>query len=132
MDSKSKKKSPQNLCGLFFENKGVEFINIACILHDPDIIKSLLSSSVKFPMPMVTCKLTPPISTKNLNLNKFVNNLDLDLYLTNLDSLLFKFNNFLFADRHSKHRVTGNLQIIRNNVLKNYLLKDLNIERLGL
>ena len=88
MDSKSKKKSPQNLCSLFFENKGVEFINIACILHDPDIIKSLLSSSVKFPMPMVTCKLTPPISTKILNLNKFViNNLDLDLYLTNLDSL---------------------------------------------
>ena len=33
------------VCSIFFENKDVEFINIACILHDPDIVKS----SVKFP-----------------------------------------------------------------------------------
>ena len=86
MTSKSKKKLPQNLCSIFFENKGVEFINIACILCDPDIVKSLPSSSVKFPMPIVTYKLTPPISSKFLNFNKFVNNLDLNLLLTNPDS----------------------------------------------
>ena len=38
----------------FFEIKGVEFINIARILHHPDIVKSFPSSSVKFLMPMVT------------------------------------------------------------------------------
>ena len=75
---KSKKKPPKNVCSIFFENKGVEFINIARILRDPDIVKSLPSSSVKFPIPMVTYKLTPPISTKFFNFNKFVNDLDLD------------------------------------------------------
>ena len=35
---KSKKKPPQNVCSIFFENKGVEFINIARILRNPDIV----------------------------------------------------------------------------------------------
>ena len=65
----------------FFENKGVEFINIARILRDPDIVRSLPSSSVKFLISMVTYKLNSPISTKFFNFNKFVNNLDLDLFL---------------------------------------------------
>ena len=98
--------------------KGVEFINIARILRDPDIFKSLPSPSVKFPMPMVTYKLTPPISTKFFNFSKFVNNLDLDLFLRNPDSLLCKCSNSPFADRHHKHIVIGDLRIIRNNVLR--------------
>ena len=93
MTPKSKKKPPKNMCSIFFENKGVEFINIARILRDPDIFKSLPSSSVKFPIPMVTYKLTPPISTKFFNCNKFVNNLDLDLFLTNPDSVPSKCTN---------------------------------------
>ena len=70
---------------------------------DPDIVKFLLSSSVKLPMPMVTHKLTPPISTKFFNFNKFVNNLDSNLFLTNPDSLPYKSNNSPFADRHHKN-----------------------------
>ena len=77
---KTKKKPPKNVRSIFFENKGVEFINIAHILCDPDRVKPLPSSSVKFPIPMVTYKLTPPISTKFFNFNKFVNNLDLDFF----------------------------------------------------
>ena len=52
------------MCSISFQNKGAEFINIARILREPDIVKSLPSSSVKFPLPMVTYKLIPPISTK--------------------------------------------------------------------
>ena len=48
MTPKSKKKLPQNVYSIFFENKGVEFINIARILRDRDIVKSLHSLSVKF------------------------------------------------------------------------------------
>ena len=96
---KSMKKPPKNVCSIFFENKGVEFINIARILRDPDIVKSVPSSSVKFPVPMVTYKLTPPISTKFFNFNKFVNNLDLDLFLTNPDSLSCICNNSPFVDK---------------------------------
>ena len=123
MAPKSKKKPPQIVCSVFFENKGVEFINIAHILCDPDIAKSLPSSSVNFSMPMFTYKLTAPISAKFFNFNKFVNNLDLDLFLTNPDSLPCKCNNSPFADRHHKHIVTGVLRIIRNNVLRKLFIK---------
>ena len=43
------------MCSIPFENKGVEFINTDHILR---IVKPLPSSSVKFPMPMVTYKWT--------------------------------------------------------------------------
>ena len=112
-----------NVCSIFFENRGVEFVNIARSLRDSDIVKSLPSSSVKFPMPMVTQKLTPPKSTKFFNFNKFVNNLDLDLFLTNPDSLPCKCNNSPFTDRHHKHIVTGDLRIIRNNALRKLFIK---------
>ena len=122
---KPKKKPPQNGRSIFFENlrNFVEFVNRAHILCDPDIAKSLPSSSVKFPMLMVTYKLTPPISTKFFNFNKFVKNLDLDLFLANPDSLPCKYNNSPFADRHHKHIMTGDLQIIRNNILRKLFIK---------
>ena len=122
MPPKLNKKLPQNVCSIFFENQGVEFVNIARILRDPDIVKSLPSSSVKFPGQMVTYKLTPPISTNFFNVNKFVINLDLSLFLTNPGSLPCKFNNVPFADRHHKHIVTGDLRIVRN-VLKKLFIK---------
>ena len=75
---------------IFFENEGVESRNIALILRDPDIVNSLLTISVKLPMPMVTYKLTPPTTSKFFNFNKFVNNLDLDCLLTNPHSLPWK------------------------------------------
>ena len=99
------------MCGIFFEDKGVESINITRILRDPDIVKSLPSSSIKFPMPMVTYKLTPPIFTKFFNFSKFVNNLDLGIFLTNPDSRPCKCNNCLLVDRYRKHIVSGDLRI---------------------
>ena len=114
---------PQNVCIIFFENKGVEFIKIARILCDPDIVKSLPSSFAKFPMPIITCKETPPISTKFFNFNKFVNNLDLGLFLTNSYSAPYKCNNSPFIDRYHKHIMTGDLRIVRNNVLRKRFIK---------
>lgn len=35
-------------------NKGVEFMNIARILRNPEIVKSLPTSSAKCPIPMVS------------------------------------------------------------------------------
>ena len=111
------------MCSISFENKGVEFINIARILCGPDIVKSLPSSSLKFPIPMFTYKLTPPISNKFFNFNNFVNNLDLDLFLTNPDSLPCKCNNCPFVDRYHKHIVTDDLRIIKNNALRKRFIK---------
>ena len=87
------------------------------------VVKSLPSSSVKIPMPMIAYKLTPPISTKFFNFNQFVNNVDLDLFLANSDSLACKCNNSPFVDRHHKPIVTGDLRNIRNNVLRKLFIK---------
>ena len=57
---KPKKKQSQNVYSIFFKNKDVEFIYIAFISRDPNIVKSLPSSSVKFPIPVVIYKLAPP------------------------------------------------------------------------
>ena len=72
---------------------------------------------------MVTYKLTPPISTKCFNFNKFVNNLDMDLSLTNPDSLPCKCNNSPFVDKYHKHIVTGDLRINKNNALRKLFIK---------
>ena len=72
---------------------------------------------------MIAYKLTPPISTKFFNFNKFVNNVDFDLFLTNPDNLPCKCNNSPFVNRYHKHIVTGDLQIIENNALRKLFIK---------
>ena len=74
-------------------------------------------------MPMVAYQLNPPISIKFFNFNKRVSDLDLDLFLTNPYSQPSKCSNSTFAYRHHKHIVTGDLRIIRNNILKNLFIK---------
>ena len=83
-------------------------------------------------MRMVTYKLTPAISAKSFDFNKFVNNLDLDLFLTNPDSLPCKCNNSPFVDRYHKHIVTGDLQIIKNNALRKLFIKGPKYSEVGL
>lgn len=55
------KNKPLEIC---FEKNGMEFTNISRILRDPEIVKSLPTSSVKFSLLTVTYKLTPPTCTK--------------------------------------------------------------------
>ena len=64
MPSKSKKETT-----IYFENKGVEYINIVRIFCDSGIVKSLSTSCVKCSMPTVTYKLTPRVSDKFFNFN---------------------------------------------------------------
>ena len=120
---KVKKKPPENLCSIFFENKGVELINIPRILNQPDIISALPSTSVKFPIPSVTYKLAPPLSTKIFNFNQFVNNLNIDEFLHDPSSLPCSCGESSFADKHHKHIVTGDLRIIENNTLRKLFTK---------
>ena len=101
----------------------MKFINVARILCEPDLVDFFLSSSVKFLLPMATYNLTTAKSTKFFNLNRFVDNLYLDLFLTNPDILPWKCNNSLFDKRHHKYVATGNLRIIRNNVLKKLFIE---------
>ena len=53
---KPKRKPTENVRSILFENKGQEYINKDRVLRDPEIVTSLPTLSVKFPMPMVTLK----------------------------------------------------------------------------
>ena len=106
-----KKKPAENICSIFFDNKGVELINIARILRDAEI-SSALPTSIEFPTPMVTYKLGLPLSTKIFNFNHFVNTLDLDELLFNPDILPCKCINSTFAYKYHKNVVAVDLRII--------------------
>ena len=120
---KSKRKPPENVCNIFFDNKGVEFINLARILRDPEIVSLIPDTPHKFSIPMVTYTLGIPISSKIFNFNKFVDSLDLDEFLSNPNSLPCECNNSPFADKHHKHIVTGDLRLISNSTLRKLLSK---------
>ena len=60
---KLKKKPPENSGSIFFQNKGVEFMKISCILRDPGTVKSFPKLPIQFPMPVVTY--TPTIVIYN-------------------------------------------------------------------
>ena len=115
---KPKRKPPDNVCNIFFDNKGIEFINLARILRDPEITSLMPNTAVKFSTPMVTYKLGLPISCKIFNFNKFVNSLDLDDFINNPTSLPCDCHDFPFADEHHKHIVTGDLRLVTNNALR--------------
>ena len=108
---------------VIFDNKGVELMNIAQILHDSKVISSLPSTPIKFPIPMVTYELTSPLSAKVFNFNSFVNSLDLDEFITNPNMLPCSCENSPFSDKHHKYIVTGDLRIVANNHLRKILSK---------
>lgn len=74
-------------------------------------------------MPIVSYKLTPPISTKFFNLNKFVNGTDVHLFSTNTDNLPSSCNNYAFTNRHHKHIVAGDLRVFKNSIFRNIFIK---------
>ena len=100
MPPKPRKKPPQNVWSIFFESKGVKFINIAWILHDPGIVKSLSSSSVKFPMPVVTYKLTPRISSKFFSFKVGIVKLMTNNVKIKTDERMSHLANNLYANKH--------------------------------
>ena len=80
MPPNSKNKLLENVFHIFFENLVVEFINIARILRVPEMVKYHSKLFVNFSIPIVTYKLTPPISTKFFNFNKFLYDLGLHFF----------------------------------------------------
>ena len=87
------------------------FINIARILRDRHIKSSLPTTSVKLGL---------SLSTKIFTFNQFVNRLDLDAFLSNLERLPRNCGELSYADNYHKYIVTGDLRIIKNNVLKQF------------
>ena len=84
------KKSLENACNIYFENKGVKILNAALILRGRKM------------------------STKFFYVKSFLKDLDFDRFLINPDSLPCKCNSPSFPDRYHKHITMGDLRIIKN------------------
>ena len=115
---KPKKTPPTNLCHIFFDNKGIEKINLAKIFHDPSILNAIPSVAKKFETPTVIYKLSQTTGSKIFNFNKFVRGLDVGSFLKDNTSLPCNCRNSPFIDKHHGHIMTGDLRFIQNSKLR--------------
>ena len=58
-----------NICKILYVNKGVEYINLPCILNNTHLPQYLPSTSIKFLLPLITYELIPSIAIKIFNFN---------------------------------------------------------------
>ena len=117
------RKAPDNLCHIFFANKGLELLNLPRILHDPSLSNFLPNAPYKFEVPTVVYKLCDPISSKIFNFNKFVDEIDINEFLQDITSLPCSCSDSPFSDPFHKHIVTGDLRIIKNSKLRKLFSK---------
>ena len=94
---------------------------MACILRYPEIVWSLPITPETFSLPVVTCKLGLPISSKVFNFNKFVNLLYLNGFLSNSDNLPCECANSPLV---YKYIITGDLHTINDNSSRNTFCKS--------
>jgi len=118
-----KNKKPDNICSVFFHNKGVELLRLPQILNTKSLSDKIPKCVESFPIPLVTYKLQPSISSKIFNFNKFVSTLDLNAFINNPNILPCNCANSKFKDAYHQHIITGDLSIVENKDLKSLLLK---------
>ena len=121
--AKPKRKPPKNLCKILFDNKAIEYINIPRIFHEQSTQSALPPNINNFETPTVIFNLEPPIYSKIFNFNKFVSHLDLPAFLKDNTILPCNCAGSQYIDRHHHHILTGNLNIIENNKLRNLFQK---------
>ena len=121
--SQNIRKPPDNICHIFFANKGLEFLNLPRILHDPSLSGFLPNTPNSFEISTVVYKLSDPIGSKIFNFNKFVDGIDLNEVLHDITCLPCNCSNSPYADPFHQHIVTGDLRIINNSKLRKLFSK---------
>jgi hypothetical protein len=127
-EEKGKAKNvPKHLLPIFFHNKGLEFIRLKKILHNPDVISKLPDQLQAEDPPSIIYNLTPTIRSKIFNYRETVNAIDINdqlTYGTNLPSC--DCHNSPFIDADHGHIMTGDLRIIENQHLRKLISKGPN------
>ena len=120
---KQKKQRKENYMKVKFINKGVEMVNLSRILNLKDVISTLPFSSFnqkKLAIPSICYSYNPPIRSKVLNYSKVLKEFRLD------DEEVFppcNCHSSEFKDPFHNHIITGNLDIIKNDRLRNLMRK---------
>ena len=125
--SKSRRTAPNNICSVYFVNKGIEFISLPSILNHPDITKLLPTEDLQTRenIPVVTYSLSNTIRNKIFNYKDTVESIN----ITNINSYIPEpcdCHNSEYIDKDHKHVLTGDLRIVGNSKLRKLLSKGPN------
>ena len=127
-DKKVQKKRPSFKISVFFNNKGLNYINLSSIFN-LDSAKYLFSDKLKIDeTPSVAYSLGKTIRNKILNYKKTVSSIDTNDNITygigvvECDCLQHKD----FVDENHGHVLTGDLRIIANSKLRQVVSKGPN------
>ena len=114
-----KKIDPDNTVKLTFLNKGFEYINLAKLLHTPNLSKEFptLVTNVTYTAPTVSYRLIPTIRSNLFNYKKFVDELNLAEFVKNPNILPCSCADSIYVDKFHKHVVSGDLDIVPNQEL---------------
>ena len=105
-----------------FNNKGIDFVNLSQILHNPES-KTLLPPMFNKEPPMIVFDLDSTIRSKIFNYKKTIQELDVDAFLEDSTTLPCSCADSSFIDAHHGHIITGDLRIVENNKLRKLLTK---------
>ena len=118
---KPKGKKPENVCKRYFHNRALDFINLPHILNDSELEGFTPTDGRDFLIPTVVYNLSPPIRSNIFNFNKFIEDLDFNQFLMDNDTVSCVCENSEFKNKSLGYILTGNLSIVKNNVLRKLL-----------
>ena len=121
--SQTKRMHSKVKINIFFENKGIEMINLSKILRNKSVLNNMPSELSVSDIPMITYSLKNPIRSKIFNHKKFAQHLDIEEFLANRNSIPCACENSPFKDPHHNHIITGDLRIVKNNKLRKLICK---------
>ena len=115
-----RKAVPKYRINVKFLSKGVDFININKIIKDNN---KLLPDIFQDDPPMIVYQLENPIRSNIFNHKKAVQNTDITSFLNDPTTVPCNCTNSPFVDEHHGHIITGDLNIVENDQLKELLQK---------
>ena len=121
-----KKSIPKYRCNLTFKSKAFDYINLPKILRSKEMCDNLPSNFGISHIPMVVYNLNPSVRSTLFNYKQFVLHLNIDEFLKDPNSIKCcccdKYDNS-FINNHYGHIITGNLNIVNNERLRQLMLK---------
>ena len=126
-EKETKNKAPKYILPIFFDNKGLELIQLRKILRNLDVISKLPLKLQTEDPPSVVYNLSRTIRTSIFNYKQTVNNINVNDHLTYGTNLpLCNCQNSPFVDRDHGHIITGDLRFIENQHLRKLISKGPN------
>ena len=121
-----KKSFPKYRCNLTFTSKAFDFIDLPKTLRSKEVCDNPPSNFYISDIPMVVYNLNPSIRSILLSYKQFVLHLNIDEFLKDPNSIKCcccdKYDNS-FINNHYGHIITGNLNIVNNERLRQLISK---------